>query len=148
MLRTFPFCLRGAWHTPRVGQSSSRSPHEIAKEISSILIILNNLCRCRHAFIFYGSLARLWMFTTIYSLPEASISEGCCELEWKLQLGDLSSLWHWGQGTGLIRAATFPGLGCAPPPQHASPSTSWGQGTLAQQQGSHHDPTPHSPPQP
>lgn len=45
-------------HTQRVGQSSSRSPHEIAGEISPVLIILNNLCRCYLAFVFYGSLAK------------------------------------------------------------------------------------------
>lgn len=37
-----PFLL----HTQQAGQSSSRSPHDIAREISPVLIILNNLCRC------------------------------------------------------------------------------------------------------
>lgn len=43
MLRTFPFCPGGGLaHTLQVGQSSSRRPHEIVREISPILIILNN----------------------------------------------------------------------------------------------------------
>lgn len=45
-------------HAQQVGPSSSRSPSEIAREISPVLITLNNLCKCYHVFIFYGRLAK------------------------------------------------------------------------------------------
>lgn len=72
----FPFLL----HTQRVGQSSSRNPCEIAGEISPVLIILNNLCRCYHAFIFYGSLAKAVIVVIHnYLLPSRNLHQ------WRVQ---------------------------------------------------------------
>lgn len=99
-------------HNRRVGQSSSRSPREIAREISPVLIISNNLCRCYHAFVSYGSLAK----AVIMVIPNRLLQF--------IGSGDEDGVAGYTSGTSAPHDTR---LGLTPPSQH--PPTQYLQGT-------------------